>query len=49
MKRIKKNERLGLDIKPSDTIGDSVMDRVNFVRSESLKAKKEWMILLNHP
>jgi hypothetical protein len=31
MRAIKKNERLGLDVRPTDVIGDSVMDRIKFM------------------
>ena len=31
MRAIKKNERLGLDVRPSDVIGNSVMKRIDFI------------------
>lgn len=41
MKRIKKNERLGLDMRPSDIIGDSVTDRVKFIKESAETARKD--------
>jgi hypothetical protein len=41
MRRIKKQERLGLDMRPSDVIGSSVTDRMMFVRNKANKARKE--------
>lgn len=41
MRRIKKNERLGLDMRPSDIIGDSVTERIKFIRGKSNSARLE--------
>jgi len=41
MKRIKKNERLGLDMRPSDVIGDSVTERVKYIKDSSEIARKD--------
>jgi hypothetical protein len=41
MRQIKKNERLGLDMRPSDVAGDSITGRIKFIRDEADVARKE--------
>ena len=41
MRRAKKSERAGLVFRPSDVVGDSVTDRVKFIRDKAKAANKE--------
>jgi len=39
MRAIKKNERLALDFRPSDIVGDAVTKRITFIRDKASKAR----------
>jgi len=41
MRRIKKSERVALDVRPSSIVGDAVTDRIKFIRDKSKSAAKE--------
>ena len=41
MRQIKKSERLGLEFRPSDVVGDSVTSRIQFIRDKADVARKE--------
>jgi hypothetical protein len=41
MRRIKKSERAGLDVRPTDVVGDSVVERVSFIRDRADVARKQ--------
>lgn len=41
MRRIKKQERLGVEIRPSDVVGDSVNARIRFIRDAANDARLE--------
>lgn len=41
MRRIKKNERLGMEMRPSDVIGDSVSERIRFIRGSADDARMQ--------
>jgi len=41
MRRIKGSERLGLDIRPSDIVGDVVTDSLKYLKANSIRASKE--------
>ena len=41
MRRIKKQARLGAEIRPSDVVGDAVSKRVEFIRDQANTARKE--------
>jgi hypothetical protein len=41
MRQIKKSERRALDIRPSDVVGESVMNRFNYIRNQAKAAKRE--------
>lgn len=41
MRRIKKNERLALDFRPSDVVGDALSSRVKFIRDKANAARIE--------
>lgn len=40
-RKIKKNERLALEMRPSDIVGDSVTNRIKFIRDKASTASKE--------
>ena len=40
-RRIKKQERVGLDIRPGEIVGDSISKRVKFIRNQASNARKE--------
>ena len=41
MRKIKKQERIGLDIRPTDVVGDSVTDRIKFIKDKAYTARRE--------
>ncbi len=47
MRRIKKDKSLALEINPIDVIGDSIGDRIGFVRNEINKARGELNTIAN--
>ena len=48
MKRIKSNSRLGLDIRPTDAVGDAVVKRIGFLREKADKARLELNRIAEH-
>lgn len=41
MRRIKKDERVGMDVRPDDIVGESVADRITFLRDRVSESSKE--------